>query len=105
MIADVIPSTTRTKIPVSSQTQDLQVGLRPVIKHMKTENHSPPGSLDSHTSTIATHATWYSDDPLPDDGAASVVRVDTVHHQKDLCILDSGANRVVFNNDSWLEPR
>jgi hypothetical protein len=65
-----------------------------------TANHLPPGTPDSHTSTIATHATWYSDDH---DGAANVVRVNVAHQRQDLCILDSGANRIVFNNDSWLE--
>ena len=64
-----------------------------------TANHSPHGTPDSHASTIATHATWYSDDPLPDDGAANVVKVNAIKHHKDLCILDSD----VFNNESWLE--
>ena len=35
MIADVTPSTIGTKSPAFLQTQDLQAGLRPVIKHMK----------------------------------------------------------------------
>jgi len=71
MIADVIPITIGTKTPSSLQTQDLQAGLRPYEAEWDnwTENHSPPGTPDSHTSTIATHVTWYSDDPLPDDGA------------------------------------
>ena len=68
-----------------------------------TETHSPPGTPDSHTFSIATHSTWYSDDPLPDDGATNVVRVNAIYYRKDLCILDSGANRIVFNHDSWLE--
>jgi len=52
---------------------------------------------------MATHATWFSDNPLPDDGAANVVKVNAIQHRKDLCILESGANRIVFNNESWLE--
>ena len=68
-----------------------------------TANHSPQGTPDSHASTIATHATWFSDNPLPDDGAANVVKVNAIQHRIDLCILDSGANRIVFNNEFWLE--
>jgi len=67
-----------------------------------TANNSPHGTPDSHASTIVTHATWNSNDPLPDDGAVNVVKVNSIHHRKDLCILDSGANRIVFNNESWL---
>ena len=38
-----------------------------------TEIDSSPGTPDSHTFTIATHATCYSDGPLPDDGAAELM--------------------------------
>jgi len=58
-----------------------------------TANHSPQGTPDSHEYTIATHATWSSDN----------VKVNAIKHHKDPCILDSGANRIVFNNESWLK--
>ena len=52
-----------------------------------TANHSPRGTPDSRVSTIATHATLYSDDPLPDDGAANVVKVNTIQHRKHRCMM------------------
>jgi len=67
------------------------------------ENNLPFGAPISPSSTIATHATWNSNDPLPDDGAANVVKVNAIKSRTDLCILDSGANRIVFNSESWLE--
>ena len=39
----------------------------------QTANNSPPGTPTSHTSSIATLATQYSDEPFPDDGTANVV--------------------------------
>jgi len=44
-----------------------------------------------------------TDDPQPDDGAANVINVHAIQHRKDQCILDSGADRIVFNNESWIE--
>jgi hypothetical protein len=67
------------------------------------ENYSPLAAPVSPSSTINTQAIWNSNDRLPDDGAASVVKVNAIKHRQDLCILDSGANRIVFNNKSWLE--
>ena len=57
--------------------------------------------LYSHASTIATNATWYFNDRP--DGGANIVKVHAIQHRKDRCILESGANRIVFNNESWLE--
>ena len=39
-----------------------------------TANHSPHGTPDSNASTIATHSTWNSNDPLPDDGERVLAR-------------------------------
>jgi len=68
-----------------------------------TQNNSPLANLVSPSWTIDTQATWYSNDTLPDDDAADVFKVNATKHRRDLCILDSGANRIVFNNESWLE--
>ena len=97
----VIPDMIGQRTPVSPPTQALwkiysiTSGTWSSMDNW-TANHSPHGTPDSHASTIATHATWYSDDPLPDDGAANVVKVNAIKHHKDLCILDSD----VFNNES-----
>ena len=110
MIADVIRTTIWTKNLSSLQTQDLQTDLQHRIKHMKINGII--GLYITHLQGLPTltrppsphiQLTWYSDDPLPDDEAANVVRVNAVHHRKDLCNLDSGASRIVFNHDSWLE--
>jgi len=56
-----------------------------------TANHSPQSNA------------CYSDDPLLDDGAATVVRDNALQHRKDMCVLNSSANRIVSNDKSWLE--
>ena len=44
------------------------------------ENHSPFAAPVSPSSTIDTQAIWISNDPLPDDGSANVVKVNAIKH-------------------------
>jgi len=59
-------------------TTDLQQNIKLMrlngiigLKYMRITHADPV----SHSSTIDTQATWNSNDPLPDDGTANVVKV------------------------------
>ena len=76
--ADVILAMTGQRILVSSNTGSLD---RSIASHQAYEaewdnwtqiheNNSPLAAPDIPSSTIDTQATWNSNDPLPDDGAA-----------------------------------
>ena len=68
---------------------------------MELDDNTPPQSpttivSDISHNTIVTAATW------PSDGTVNVVTIaSTTSH--DQCILDSGTNRIVFNDASWVD--
>ena len=103
MTVVVIPAMIGLRTPVSLPAQASQTDLQQHSRHLKIYGiiRLPITPRDSRLSRVPyrNHATWYSNDALP-DGATNIVKVNAIKYCTDLCILDTGANRIVFNNES-----
>ena len=83
-IAAAILTMTGINTHASPRTPDPPEDLQLVIRHMRISGII--GQQKTHLQgpwlLMATHATWYSDDPLIDDGVANVVRVNPLQNRK-----------------------
>ena len=109
MIAAAITAMTRIKTPESLPIQASQADLQPVIMHMKLNGII--GQLITHLKGLQTLKPQLSP-PMPLGtptipymmmGPQMLSKFMPSNIVKNICILDSDANRIVFNNYSWIE--